>query len=158
MSGLEIIKDFFNLNFIKETNIKIGISNKEKYSEYEAKIDDFIRLIEVKDNDIFKTYFWKTEIETYIIIHLRLNKKIAQKELNKMIKEIRDKKFEIDMPGFYEETDIECFIVEVFIQGNYDNDEIVIRMRFLEILDKDMLIEYFKILKETLEKYYKVGV
>jgi hypothetical protein len=152
MSELKIIKDFLNLP-IKETKFKIGISNKENYSEYEVKIDDFIWFIEL--NDIFKTYFWKAEIKTDVIIHLKLNKKTQQEQLNKMIKEIRDKKFKIDMSGFYEEVDIECFIAEVFIQGNNDNDEIVIKMRYLEILEKDMIIQYFKILKETLEKYYK---
>ena len=157
MGGLEIIKDFFNLNFIKEANLKTGITNKETYSEKTIEIDEFIKFIELKESDKF-IKFLIDSVDIDVIIHLRLNNKVEEKELIKIVKEIRDKKFEIDMSGFYEELDIECFIAEVFIQGNNDNDEIVIKMRFLEILEKDMLIQYFKILKETLEKYYKVGV
>ena len=156
---LNIIKEFFNLDFIKETKIKTGIRyyirEKENYSEYITEINDFIEFIELKDNDIFRNFLMEFEIALDIIIHLQLNSNVEEKEISKMVKEIRDKKFEIDMPGFYEETDIECFIVEVFIQGNYLNDEIIIKIRNLEVLNKDMIIEYFKILKNVLEKYYK---
>jgi hypothetical protein len=159
----KIVRNFFRLNIIKETKIKTGIKyyideDEKIYKQYTTEINEFIEFIELKDNAVFRNFLREFGVDLDVIIHLRLNKKIEQKELTKMIKEIRDKKIEIAKLDFYKETDIESFIIEIFIQGENNNDEITINMKFLENLKKKIIIEYFKILKETLEKYYKVGV
>jgi hypothetical protein len=141
--------DFFTSEFIKD--FYIDIRGKERTLRIE--LEDFIKELDFLSHKLYMI-FYKILVKD-IIITLYLNKEIEEKKVNEIIEKIEEEKLKMDIKYFGCEIALDNFIDEEFTK----NGKIVyIKFRHIEELGKEIVEEYFKRIKNVLEKYYKEGV